>query len=186
MDLVWAAETAAGESGSGYWHLALVLMGIGFLGVFARWRKKRHVDAPKTGELRMRDQEPNRYRDAADSAIVDLLETSRSLTAQVDNKIRILNRLVKDAETHCARLEQLIEDAKRLAEDGKPSPAVRAEEEDTVTCPPPQAKSFLSELHERVFLLSEEGKSVSEIAKATNLSTIEVRFALESMGDGNG
>lgn len=188
MESLWAAETAASGDGSGYWLLVLVLMGIGFLGVFARWRKHRRPVVPSAVELRERDSAPNRYRDAADAAIVELLETSRALNAQVDNKIRILNRLVKDAETHSARLEKLLAQAEGIERVEIPvrTRPTRAAEEETVICPPPTPGAFLSELHERVFMLRREGKNISEIAKATNLSTTEVRFALDSMGDANG
>lgn len=185
MDLLMAAEAASESGGSGYWQLAMILAGIGFLGFFARWRKRR---APKTftaRELRERDDEPNRYRDAADRAIVELLETSRSLNAQVDTKIRMLNRLVKDAEEASARLEGLLAEIDRRANgDGSgpsvPVPSAGAPSGGAETS---ESKRFLSDLHERIFRLRDEGKSMAEIAKATNLSIIEVEFAVKNMGD---
>lgn len=189
MDFLWAADGTTSEGGSGFWLLVMVMMGIGFLGFFGRWMKRRRPALPKASELREREREPNRYRDVADAAIVELLETSRSLNAQVDNKIRLLNRLVKEAEASCQRLEKLLADAGRLEEQGLPAqPAVpeqAASVEDTVLCPAP-GRTFLSELHERIYHLREEGRTESEIAKATNLSTTEVRFALESLGENHG
>lgn len=177
MECLWAAETAAESGGGGYWQLAMILAGIGFLGLFARWRRARRSPVVNTRELRSRDQEPNRYRDTADRAIVELLETSRALNAQVDTKIRMLNRLVKDAEDCCARLEKLLAIA---ADDG----AAESRREPPPTDPAPVKETgpeFVSELHERIHRLRLEGKSVAEIAKATNLSTTEVVFAIESM-----
>lgn len=182
MTILQAAEAAGSSSGtSGYWQLALVLAAIGLLGIFTRWRKAKYNPPPPARELRERDLEPNRYRDAADRALVDLLETSREISAQIDNKIRVLNRLVKDAEEQTARLERLLglagerhpPEERQPAEPASP-PAKRAE--------PVPGTAFISELHERIARLREEGKSVAEIAKATNLSTTEVRFAMESMG----
>lgn len=188
MELLMAAESGAASGSGGYWQLALVLAGIGLLGLLARWRKARAEPPPPSAkELRERDKAPNRYRDAADRALVDLIETGREIGAQVDTKIRMLNRLVKEAEEKIARLEGLLGQAgERLDNPGSASPA-----------PPPPAvpdsggaasadstatQSFRSELHERILLLRNEGKSVQEIAKATNLSTTEVRFAIGSMG----
>lgn len=179
MDAVWAAEAAAeGGGGGGYWQLAMILAAIGFLGLFSRWRKSRIPPAPSPRELRDRDENPNRYRDAADRAIVELLETSQTLNAQVDTKIRILNRLVKEAEDNCARLEKLLAAANDLHEGRQPDrPAAGA--------PPPPEKpapaepKFLSELHERIYRMKEEGRSAAEIAKATNLSTTEVEFVVK-------
>ena len=188
MDAAWAAETAAGTSqgGGGYWQLALVLAGIGFLGLFARWRKARAPATPSAREMRDRDDDPNRYRDAADRAIVELLETSRVLNAQVDTKIRVLNRLVKEAEENTARLEALLAEARELQEGGlRPGPkperaAAPSGESSPVAAAEPERK-FMSDLHERIHRLRGEGKGVAEIAKATNLSTTEVEFIIKTL-----
>lgn len=194
MDVAWAAETAAESTkgGGGYWQLALVLAGIGFLGLFARWRKARTPVMPSAQEMRERDEEPNRYRNAADKAVVELLETSRVLNAQVDTKIRILNRLVKDAEEHTAKLEALLAEAKALQSDGlqpaprgrnpdaQPAETSRASARGAAAKAEPERK-FMSDLHERIHRLRSEGKSVAEIAKATNLSTTEVEFIVKTL-----
>ena len=190
MDWAWAAEPGAGGgSGGGYWQLAIVLAAIGLLGLFARWRKARAPAMPTTSELRERDENPNRYRDAADRAIVDLLETSQTLNAQVDTKIRVLNRLVKEAEEHAARLEALLAEARRLEEGipaqpgaGTPAPQAAAAE----PAPETRAKGFLSELHERIYRLRADGKSVAEIARATSLSTTEVEFIVRYLDQEQG
>lgn len=188
MDILLAAEAAGGSGGgAGYWHLALILMAIGFLGFFARWRKRRRPPAPAARELLERDHEPDRYRSAADKAIVELLETGRELTAQVDNKIRILNRLVKDAEEHSRRLEKLLAEAGRVDAVAAAAPAPPPPPAPEPEAPPAApGRTFLSELHERIFRLHEEGRTVAEIAKATNLSTTEVVFALKAMGESHG
>lgn len=179
MDFAWAAEAAGKNEGGGFWQLALVLAGIGFLGVFARWRKAR-TPKPETGrEIRERDREPQRYRDAADNAVVELLETSRTLNAQVDTKIRILNRLVKEAEENAVRLEKLLAEAKGVEAPGRELEAPLAVE-------PAAPVSGRTELQDRLLRLRRDGKTLAEIARTTNLSITEVKFALESMAEGGG
>ncbi len=195
-ELAWAAEAAGrgGEAG-GYWQLALVLAAIGLLGLFSRWRKMHAKPPPAARELRARDDDPNRYRDAADRAIVELLETSRTLNAQVDTKIRVLNRLLKDAEEQAARLEGLLSRAREAPEAEEKGETGRsrtrrfssrgtgvkevaeAASEATEALEP----EFISELHERIYRLRKSGRNVAEIAKATNLSTTEVEFIVHNL-----
>ena len=184
MDVLMAAEAAGSVGdGSSYWHLALILAAIGFLGIFARWRKRRAPQLPTAREMRERDHEPDRYRDAADKAIVELLETSRSLNAQVDTKIRMLNRLVKEAETAAAHLEKILAETRgqEVPPAEQPKTGENGASRESGRKPAP-ARTFVSELQERVYRLKEEGRNVAEIAKATNLSTTEVRFAIDGMG----
>ncbi len=186
MGWLYAAEAAGGGGGAapgGYWQLILILAGIGFLGLFARWRKARRPPPIDTKAFRERDREPNRYRDAADRAIVELLETSRSLNAQVDTKIRVLNTLIKEAETHTARLEKLLAEARGEAAGPAPGGEKAASARRRPDAPgrTRAAAAGRTELQERILLLSKEGKSLAEIARATNLSTTEVKFALANM-----
>jgi hypothetical protein len=177
MDVVWAAETAGDGGGSGYWQLAMVLLAIGLLTAFGRWRKSRAPNAgfAKVKELRDRDREPHRHRDAADQAIVEMLEMSRTLNAQIDTKIRILNRLVKDAEDKTAALRKLLSETGACMEKSEPRPE---------NAHPRAANDngYQSDLHERIHRLREQGKTTVEIAKATNLSTTEVNFVLSRIG----
>ncbi len=167
-----------GGGSGGFWQLALILAGIGFLGLFARWRKSRMPVLRTAKEMRELDSDPNRHRDAADKALVELLETSRALNAQVDSKIRILNRLVKDAGEAGAKLEALLAEERALrAGEPPPPPPEPAEEEGA-----PKRLAFMSDLHERIYLLKTEGRSSAEIARATNLSTTEVEFIIKTLG----
>lgn len=180
----WAAEAggASGGGGGGYWQLALILAGIGFLGIFSRWRKSRMPVIQTAREIRARDDEPNRHRDTADKAIVELLETSRSLNAQVDSKIRVLNRLVKDAGEATARLETLLAEARAVREGAPAAATAGAPAPETAAPETPPARMFMSDLHERIYLLKTEGRSAVDIAKATNLSTTEVEFIIKTLG----
>ncbi len=51
---------------------------------------------------------PN-IRSQADKILVELVETSREINAQSDTKIRVLNKLVRDADKAIKRLEDLVE-----------------------------------------------------------------------------
>lgn len=188
MDYLWAAEAAAERETGGYWQLALILAAIGFLGLFARWRKARQPPPVVLEELRERDKHPNRYRDNADRALVELVEMGREINAQVDNKIRFLNRLVKDADDRIARLENLLKEAEAAPRGGPPPGLAVAPGADQDSPPPAPAPStsrrFRSELQARVVQLAEGGKSTSEIAKATGLSILEIQLALKNAEGG--
>lgn len=176
-----ATMAAAKESGGGYWQLALILAAIGVLGLFARWRKSRMPPIQTARQIRARDETPDRYRPAADKALVELLETSRILNAEADSKIRVLNRLVRDAETCAARLEAALA-ANARAQTLLPEPTPPEENPAEQAPPSVSERKFLSDLHERVHRLSAEGRTSAEIAKATNLSTTEVEFIIKTLG----
>ncbi|MCC8180285.1 MAG: hypothetical protein LIP23_05160 [Planctomycetes bacterium] len=190
MDVLFAAEAARSSGSDGYWHLAMILAAIGLLGVFARLRRRNRGPVMTAKEYREMDKHPDRYRNAADKAMVEMLETASQLTAEVNTKCRVLNRLVKDAETQADRLEKLIAEARGV--DAAAPAAAEAIARDIATevrqpdveKPPaqPQPAGGGSQILSRVGILRDQGKSVAEIAKATNLSTIEVTFALQSLG----
>ncbi|MDR0363119.1 MAG: hypothetical protein LBJ46_10620 [Planctomycetota bacterium] len=194
MDMVAAAEPATG----GYLQLAAILAAIGLLGLFARWRKARQRPPLDVKAFRERDAEPDKYRDAADRALVELIETGREINARVDNKIRMLNRLVRDAERCIARLEKLLaladgDAAAPAALPGHPDRAGKTGETGKTekTGQPSErpifpesedaggSSRFRSTLQARVVALREEGKSSAEIAAATGLSMIEIQLALD-------
>ncbi len=52
-------------------------------------------------------------RDGADQILVELAEMSREINAQVDTKIRVLNKLIRDAEKVVKRYEELQGNAAR-------------------------------------------------------------------------
>lgn len=194
MDFAMAAEAAQSSGGDGYWQLAMMVAAIGLLGLFARYRRARLAanPPPNAKEIRERAADPDRYRSASDQALAALLETASQLTAEVNTKARVLNSLIKQAEEKSARLEELLERAENAVANGHPeavaSGAPGAAPENAAAGSGRLAtvateQAFPSGLHERISLLAAEGKTVAEIAKATNLSIIEVRFALKSMGN---
>ncbi|MDR1535634.1 MAG: hypothetical protein LBU64_11175 [Planctomycetota bacterium] len=187
MELIPAAEIGAETFGGSLWQLALILAAIVLLGAYSRWRRARTPPPATLADLRKMDQTPERFRSLADQAIVDLLETSRTLNAQVDTKIRVLNRLLKDSEERAARLERLLAAAESLnpSPDAANSPPAPADSPRPAAAAPDRPAAALTELQRRILRLRDQGKTPREIAKATNLSTTEVGFAMESL-DGFG
>jgi hypothetical protein len=177
MDFVFAAE-AVGQAGGtdGYWKLALILAAIGILGLLSRWRKARVPPQAPAKEMRSRDQHPERYRDAADRALVELVEVGREINAQVDTKIRFLNRLIKEADDRISKLEKLSAQVESIAE----TPGVVRQEQTAKAARPSGSRRFFSELQARVVDLHDSGRSVTDISKATGLSTVEIELALQN------
>ena len=113
---------------------------------------------------------------AADEALVQLLETGRQIQAQIDTKIRVLNKLIKDADTQADRLQSLIE-----AVEDEPAPP----EESTTVTEPKRTKSgrWVSDIHARIEALKDQGRSPAEIARATRLSVQEVNLVLHLLAE---
>ena len=66
-------------------------------------RERQALAQQQTRELQNR---PN-IRSKADEILVELAEMSREINAQVDTKIRVLNKLIRDAEKIVKRYEEL-------------------------------------------------------------------------------
>ena len=196
MGAIWAAESvAASGDGSGWWRVGLILGAIVMLTLYGRWRRARQPPSPTAKELRDRDNDPNRYRDTADRALVELLEASREITAQLDTKIRFVNRLVREADARSDRLESQLAEAKaaidglekRRGAAGVSVPGAGGERPETGSAAQKPSepdktsasKRFRSALQARIVALRDEGKDVSGIAKATGLSILEIQLALE-------
>ena len=139
-----------------------------------------------------------RARPTADRALSDLLETSREINAQIDTKIRILNKLVKDADREARRLERLQGRTAGAADEqetetagaaGTTEPAA-VSPEDTTGDPEERARpSGANEsrrrwraMRERIEHLQGEGRAPAEIARLTRLSLQEVNVILR-LGD---
>lgn len=185
MDWAWGAEQAVADSGQqdGFWRLAVILGAIGVMALLARWRQRRNKDLPprKAVDQRERFEREERMRNAADQALVELVETGREISAQVDVKIRMLNRLVKDAERLSERLEKLLFDAsQKLSEQ-----AQREEPAPETTRKSSRVDAGLTERSAkatRIVELHGQGKSIPQIARETGLSQVEVRMVIRHSG----
>jgi len=144
-------------------HLALFF----FVLVFSVWmaRRARRPAAPVSRPEPVREA-GEKVRRTADAALVELLEAGREMHAEVDTKIRLLNKLIKNADAEAKRLEALL----RLArpEVLPPAPPVEVQ----------KAAEPLPELPTRIAALRREGKTPAEIARELRLSITEVQLAL--------
>ena len=160
MDLAWAADAAGGSDGGGStWSLVWIALGVVMI-VFITRRQTRLADqraAARNAPRPIADDGENARR-AVDQALVNLADMSREISAQIDTKIRLLNRLVKDADDCIRRLEALLNHGERPAEAASPTG-----------------------LHARVRELRDVGKTPAEIARATGLSLLEVNVALRQL-----
>ncbi len=140
-----------------------------------------------------------RARRTVDRALSDLLETSRDINAQIDTKIRILNKLVKDADREARRLEKLQGREVGGAEESKAQPAggdaaeehVGGAREDRAGDPEErrgpsggsESRRRWRAMRERIGHLQAEGRAPAEIARVTRLSVQEVNVILRLADD---
>lgn len=191
----------AAEGGTYDFRLLLLLALIVLLAVLSPIlvRRRNKPEAPRLGDIRKMEDDIKSVRGAADQALVDLLETSREISAQIDTKIRVLNKLVKDADDRCRKLEKLVKladgedvdmdettvmDVKVVApsadRDEKEAPAVPVMED--ISKPKrTQSGRWASKIHARIEDLDGQGKTPAEIARATNLSLQEVNLVLHML-----
>ena len=183
MDVVWAAEATVENANysDSLWRLGMVLAAIALLAMYARFRKARQRPLPPPAkELREIAADRGRYHDPADRALVELVEAGREINAQVDTKVRFLNRLVKDADDRIARLESLLAavDGLNRGGEGDPGPGSRIGEIPDAGLSS-ASRRYRSGLQARIVSLKNEGRNISEIASATGLSIVEIQLALE-------
>lgn len=95
--------------------------GLAYLGMFAvvivlaivvpylikRTRQSVKAEFKPVREQWRERENATKMKNAADRVLVELVETSREISARMDTKIRILNTLIRDAERHIRRLEEL-------------------------------------------------------------------------------
>jgi hypothetical protein len=113
-------SAAPPESGDGYIDFALVVIGI-LIAIFVprilRRRRGGSGETPFEGSgkpVREQYEEGRRRleaRKSADKILVEVVETGREVSAQLDTRIRVLNTLIRDAERCIRRLEELTPDS---------------------------------------------------------------------------
>jgi len=101
------------------------------------------------------------FRESVDKLLVELTEVGREVTARLDTKIRVLNRVIEEADERIATLEKL-----------------QTRTEERASSDPPGFSPLL-ERHARVFELAEEGKSPVDIAQALSMEPGEIEFILQ-------
>lgn len=142
-------------------------------------RKQLEQQQKKQSSLGGSGQTPEqRGRQSVERLAVDLEETARSVSALLDTKIRVLDKLIRDADERIARLEKL-----EGHQAGAPTPAAA-----TAQTPPPadhapetrapEPEHGQLSHHAHIYSLADQGLSVQEIAEATGHPCGEVELVL--------
>lgn len=110
LSAAWMQSDA--EGGSSF-ETILLLFGIVVFVILAprliRMGRQRPAPSAEPDAPRERHAPSSiRVRETVDRALVELVDTSREISAQIDNRIRMLNKLVKDADEERTRLESLL------------------------------------------------------------------------------
>lgn len=95
-----------------YAPILTVILGMAIaFGIQRVMKRKREAQRPADPKpVREQWEERNQQMDAqrsADAILVELVETSREISARMDSKIRILNTLIRNAERCIERMEEL-------------------------------------------------------------------------------
>jgi hypothetical protein len=124
---------------------------------------------------------------------VQMHETARELTARIDNKLRLLEQLIRDADERIARLETLEGGTNQteMAEDDSViplsqlsqlvgSPASTSEGETAASDMPqrPAKAPGASQRSEEIYALADAGRDSAEIARQLNSPVGEVELIL--------
>jgi len=137
--------------------IPLIVLGVGVLsamGLMARARmRKRELGVDLDKPAKRED-----VRESLDEIFVKLQEFSRDSLSRLDTRIRMLNELLTRADAKIAEL-------KKLQESRPADPAS------------PPAKPA-NPLHEKIYRLADEGKTVLQITESTGLQRGEIELVL--------
>lgn len=120
--------------------------------------------APSTDWDRDRAERQLQVRDNLDQILVQIQETSREQVARLDTKIRLLQKLVDDADQRIRKLQEL----QGIAPSPAPPPPV----------PPPVPERPVPPLHREVYQLADQGLDAPAIASRMSLDRGEVDLIL--------
>lgn len=205
-----AQDAAAAASGGGFWDYKVLLafaLVVGFLAVMPRLIRKNRQER-RLLEKQYIDEVQNRLnvRGEADRIMLELVEAGREINGQLDTKMRMLNKLVKDAHEAIRRLEELGVPAGSAPTNAKPAassaplpPAAEptettgagvapAENEPASSCEATGGSSgsgrWKNDMRRKIAQYMSEGRSEEEIARLTRLSVMEVGLMLEVIRKG--
>ncbi len=103
---------------------------------------RQKTGSPPEAPPRDPDEWPShqRIRRTADKALVELVETGREISAQIDTRIRILNKLVREADEAASRLERLqgSRSGESLPEQAESTPARNGDTDARKAVSPPE------------------------------------------------
>ncbi len=144
--------------------------------LFSLMRMRRRQAAGKSGRAEASAASSRSvYRADVERLAVDFEETARSVSALLDTKIRVLDKLIADADARIARLEALGGGSAAGPGDaaGRPGPDGPAAEPE-----PPAAPEEPLGHHAHIYSLADQGLSVQEIAEKSGHPVGEVELVL--------
>ena len=160
----------------GYAWLVYLIGGIVLLAVLVLPRKlakrSRMLDEPRAPGAR----EQHELRRSMDRLLVELQETAREINATIDTKMIALKRLIDEADAQIRRMKELR---------GEPTTPEPPAEEEPPAPETPEPELPLSEeakrrlaLEEEICRLKDQGKSILDIARLTDVPRGEVELIL--------
>ena len=173
--VLWMLAQGTSETSRNLWWVYLVL-GVLLIAVLVLPRKlakrSRLLDGPRTG--RVRDE--HELRRSMDRLLVELQETAREINATIDTKMIALKRLIDEADAQIQAMKELSAKREQLPEEQTDEP------EPSEPSPPEPPLSLEArrrrELEEQIYRLTDEGKTVLEIARLTDVPRGEVELVL--------
>jgi len=184
MHLLLATDLLDGK------NVPVLILGVGafvILYIVVRPLMRRKKDPfEKPFRARSLSQQRNVERQM-ESLLVELSEMTRQMTAQLDTRAAKLEALLHEADEKIGRLQTL---AQRGADEGviaalrqtiephAPSAALAPASKAIDAPPAAPARDFVDPAHERVYALSDDGKTVSQIASALSRPSGEIELIL--------
>jgi hypothetical protein len=153
----------------------LLVLGALLLVIFIPRALRRKKTAAGSRPERAPGPAPARAREQVEDMIVKLDDIGRELYAKLDNKIRILNHLIEDADDRIRKLQGLGPAAAPPPEQKKqagPEPDKPAREKPAA--PGPEKGKYTT-----VYELADAGQNVISIARQTGLQPGEIELLLE-------
>lgn len=131
-------------------------LGLTLLGGSARLRRVRAVD-PLKDHHRQQAQIAGSAQGVLHDLELRVFDYGREVEARIDNQLRVLDRLIVDADREIARLEAMLAESR---------------------CDWPTERDLSRQEQQRCFAMSEAGFTVDEIAHCLNTTTAAVARAL--------
>ncbi|MDR0867334.1 MAG: hypothetical protein LBP75_02525 [Planctomycetota bacterium] len=199
-----AAETAeVTAAATGFdWRFGLVCLGIVMLMFVLPRLTRRNFNARRQREKKIQREMDDALavKSGADRIMLDLAEASREINAQIDTKIRMLNRLIREAEEVSQKLERAAGE-NNPATGATPVPTAPAapktvnqepvgqdeaqriiKEFAAAAVPPPanrKSDGVRMSARRRVAALHRDGAEASEIARRLQISLAEVHLIID-------
>ena len=167
-------------AGKGLWFVAFIL-GI-YLLCFWVPRRMKIVRARRDAMDKRQRDEARHMKEATNGLMVEMNTMGRDLISQIDSKISVLKELLRQVDSTATHVEGLLEQADKASQ-----PHLEKEESDSAEAVQniSQAQEItesinkqVSELHQQIYALADEGKQAKEIAEELSERHGEVELIL--------